>query len=181
MPEIKSKLQFFTMAKGMKTHLFLLDDYRSFTEDVKKKFSDSSRYAIASFQTKDDFLRNFESDNQPKSCKIAILGIHDQTGTADQIISGIRKESPDAGVILLCPPDKIDDIRKNIKFPPDSFILHNGNAILRIHNTVKKLFSEFYMKVYRRRRNHSLAVLAAFIIVAVLAIVIASLKFPHYF
>lgn len=169
------------MAKGIKTHLFVLDDYRTFTEDVKKKFNDQSRYLIDSFQAKDEFIRKFVNDKQSNTCKIAILGIHDQITMADQLISEIRKEDPTTGIILLCPPDKIEDIRKNLKFNIDSYVPHNGNSILRIHNTVKKLFSEYYMKVYRKRRNRSLLVLLAFMIFAGLAILLASIKYPGYF
>lgn len=169
------------MAKNIKTHLFILDDYRSFTEVIRKKFNDNLRYSIDSFQNKDDLLKNFISNRQPGSCIIVILGIHDQMATADQLISEIRKEDHQAGIILLCPPDKMDEIRKNINFNVDSYIPHNGNAVLRIHNTVKKFFSEYYMKIYRKRRNRSLVVLMAFVVFAGLALFIAFLKFHQYF
>ncbi|HLP74223.1 MAG TPA: hypothetical protein VK155_15060 [Bacteroidales bacterium] len=168
------------MAKGIKTHLFLLDDYRSFTGDVRKKFSDSSRYAIDSFQAKDEFLRKLASERQSNACKIAVLGIHDPNG-ADQLLSELRKADAHSGIIFLCPPDKIEDARKNVNLNVDCFIPLNGNAILRIHNTVKKLFSEHYLNIYRKRRNRSLLALLAFIILTGLAILIASLKFPEYF
>lgn len=172
------------MAKSIKTHLFCFDDFRSFTEDVKKKFDDHSRYIIDSYQTKEELIRKFKIEKVSQSCKIAILGVHDnreQIEMAEQLVAEIIKTDPDTGIIILCSPEKTEEIKKNLKFNIDSYIPQNGNAILRIHNTVKKLFSEHYMKVYRKRRNRSLLVLLAFVILAGLAILVSFLKFPEYF
>ena len=70
------------MAKNIKTHLYCYDDHRGFAEDVRKRFTDLSRYTVVSFQTREEFLDNIEAEKEHVFCKIAILGLHD---TKEQI------------------------------------------------------------------------------------------------
>ena len=49
------------MAKNIKTHLFCYDDHRGFTEDVRKRFTDTSRYTVISFQTREEFINHLEA------------------------------------------------------------------------------------------------------------------------
>ena len=65
------------MTKTDKTHIFCFDDYRSFSEDVKKRFQDTARYKVVSFQTREELLNHLEADKINPFCKIAILGMHD--------------------------------------------------------------------------------------------------------
>ena len=56
------------MAKNIKTHLFCYDDHRGFTEDVRKRFTDLSRYTVESFQTQEEFLSSLEAAKEHNFC-----------------------------------------------------------------------------------------------------------------
>lgn len=172
------------MAKNVKTYLFCYDDHRAFSEDVKKRFSDTSRYSVASFPTREELIDHLENVRESNFCKIAILGLHDnkeQISMIDRMTVEIKKIDQRTGLILVGPPDKMEDIRKEIKYNIDAFIPKNTNAILRIHNTVKKLISEHNIDVFKKRRNISLYVLFTFIILSALLTLLAYFKFPKYF
>ncbi len=172
------------MAKNIKTHLFCYDDHRGFTEDVRKRFTDLSRYTVISFQTREEFLKHLEDEKEHNFCKIAILGLHDtkeQFEMIDQLTMEIKKIDPRTGLILLGPPDKMEAIKKSVKFNIDAYIPKNANSILRIHNTVKKLISEHSLGIFRRRRNFSFYILLGFILLSIVTIIIAWLRLPQYF
>ncbi len=172
------------MAKSIKTHIYCFDDYRSFSDDVKKRFSDPERYKVESFQTRQELLEHLESEKKNTFCKVIILGIHDskeQMEMIDHLSVESRKIDPGTGVILLMPPDKMEDVKKTVKFNIDAYIPRNTNEILRIHNTVKNLISEHSIVRFRKRRNASLAILLAFVALSLLFTVVAWFKFPDYF
>ena len=93
----------------------------------------------------------------------------------------LKKIDHRTGLILIGPPDKMEEIKKTVKFNIDAFIPKNSNSILRIHNTVKKLISEHNIGVFRKRRNISLYVLLSFILMSALLALLAYFKFPQYF
>ena len=93
----------------------------------------------------------------------------------------VKKIDPATGLILLGPPDKMELIRKTVKFNIDAYIPKNSNSILRIHNTVKKLISEHSMGIFRRKMNLSIYVLIGFLLLAVGSVILALIKFPQYF
>jgi DNA-binding NarL/FixJ family response regulator len=172
------------MAKTKMTYLICYDDHRNFTEDVRKRFSDTSRYQVISFHAKQDLLSYCIKEAENSSCKVAIIGVPDareQFESIDELTQEIKKTDPKTGLILLVPPDKMDDLKKNIKFNIDAYIPKNANSILRIHNTVKKLFSEYNIAIYRKKRNFSLYVLLTFLIIAAVLLIIAFFRFPEYF
>lgn len=172
------------MAKTIKTHIFCFDDYRSFSEDVKKRFSDPARYNVISFQTRQEFLKHLDGEKEHIFCKVAILGMHntnEQLEMIDHLSVEIRKIDPKTGVILLIPVEKMEEVKKTVKFNIDAYIPQNTNAILRIHNVVKKLISENSIVRFRKRRNVSLTFLFLFIILSLLLIVVARFKLPKYF
>lgn len=172
------------MAKSIKTHIFCFDDFRSFSEDVKKRFSDTTRYKVISFKTRQEFLKHLEGEKEDTFCKVAILGMHDtreQLEIIDHLTVEIKKIDPTTGVILLIPEEKMDEVKKAIVFNIDAYIPQNTNAILRIHNMVKNLISEHNIIRFRKRKNVSLTFLIAFIILSLLFIVIAWFKLPEYF
>jgi len=172
------------MAKNIKTHLFCYDDHRAFSEDVKKRFSDTDRYTVVSFPTKEEFIRHLEKVKEHTFCKIAILGLHDnkeQMSMIDRMTVEIKKMDARTGLILLGPTDKMDEIKKTVRYNIDAFIPKNANSILRIHNTVKKLISEHNIGVFKKRRNISVYVLISFILLSALLTVLAYFKFPRYF
>jgi DNA-binding NarL/FixJ family response regulator len=172
------------MAKNIKTHLFCYDDHRGFSEDVRKRFQDGARYKVLSFQTREEFLNHIEEVRENSFCKIAILGLHDnreQIEMIDHLTQEVKKCDHRTGLILLGPEDKMEQIKKAVKFNIDAYIPRNSNSILRIHNTVKKLISEHSIGVFRKRRNVSLFILFGFIILSGLIVLAAYFRFPQYF
>jgi DNA-binding NarL/FixJ family response regulator len=172
------------MAQNIKTHLICYDDHRGFSEDVRKRFSDTTRYTVISFQTKEEFINYLENEKEHNFCKVAILGVHDakdQFEMIDQLTMSIKKIDPRTGLILLGPPEKMDDLRKNVKFNIDAYIPKNANSILRIHNTVKKLISEHSIGIFRKKRNLSLYILIGFVLLSLLLWVLTYFRFPQYF
>ncbi len=106
------------MPHNLKTHIFCYDDHRGFSEDVRKRFSDTDRYHVTSFQTREEFLRRLEADKDHKFCKVAILGVHDTTehiALIEQLTVQIKKVDQKTGLILLGQTDKIEEIKKTVK------------------------------------------------------------------
>jgi DNA-binding NarL/FixJ family response regulator len=172
------------MPKNIKTHLYCYDDHRGFSEEVRKRFDDTARYTVVSFQTREDIINHLSGEKDKRFCKVAILGVHDtkeHVEMIDHLTSEIQKIDPQTGLILLCPQDRIDEIRKSVKFNIDAYVPKNANSVLRIHNTVKKLVSEHSMNFFRRRRNVSLYILIAFLILCGLLILAARIILPEYF
>jgi DNA-binding NarL/FixJ family response regulator len=172
------------MAKTTKTYLFCFDDHRSFSEEVKKRFSDTTRYIVLSFQTSDDIITRLKEESENKFCKVAILGSHDSKENyemIDHLSVEIKNIDKRTSIIILAPPEKIDDVRKSIRFNIDSYIPRNTNTILRIHNTVKKLMSEYSLIDFRNKRNFSFYILLAFLFISILFAIIAYFKLPMFF
>jgi DNA-binding NarL/FixJ family response regulator len=172
------------MAKNIKTHLYCYDDHRGFSEDVRKRFTDQSRYTVLSFQTREEFIGHLVAEKDNNFCKVAILGLHDtkeQFEMIDQLTMEIKKIDPGTGLILLGPSDKMEVIKKTLKFNIDAYIPKNANSILRIHNTVKKLISEHSIGIFKKKRNISVYVLMGFLLLAVILILVARFRFPQYF
>jgi DNA-binding NarL/FixJ family response regulator len=172
------------MAKPVKTYLICYDDHRNFSEDVKKRFSDQSKYNVITFYNKDDYLNHLLKLKENNFCKVAILGLQNTKENfeiIDHLTTEIKKIDMSTGIILLGPPDKMEEIKKAIRINIDSYIPRNANQVIRIHNTVKKLVSEHSLLIYRKKRNFSFYFLMIFIAVAILLAVIAFFEFPDYF
>lgn len=166
------------------TCLICYDDHRTFTDDVKKRFSDSSRYNVISFHTKQDFIEHFTKETEDGSCKVAIIGVPDareQFQVIDELTMELKRIDPKTGLILLVPGDKMDDLKKVVRFNIDAYIPRNTNMILRLHNAVKKVISEHGIARFKRKRNLALWILAGFLIISAVALFIAYLIFPEYF
>lgn len=172
------------MPKTIKTNLYCFDDHRTFTEEIRKKFDDKQRYVIHSYSTRDDFISKLKLEHENNVCKIAIIGVHDSKEhyeMVEHLAVEIKKYDPNTGIIVICQPGKVEAATKTLKFNIDAFIPQNANSILRIHNAVKKLFSEHNIRIYRKRRNRSLAVLTAFVIFSILLWIMAYVRFPEFF
>jgi DNA-binding NarL/FixJ family response regulator len=166
------------------TYLICYDDHRSFTEDIRKRFSDTSRYTVTSFHTQQEFKDHCSGQMENRSCKVAIIGVPDakeQFEMIEEMTMEIKRFDPKTGLVLLVPVDKMDDLRKTVMFNIDAYIPKNTNTILRVHNAVKKLISEHSMAIYKRRRNFSLYVLLAFLVLAAVLCLAAYFKMPEYF
>ncbi len=172
------------MAKNIKTHIYCFDDHRGFSEDVRKRFSDTSRYLVLSFQTVEEFIGKIENEREHMFCKVAILGMHDtkeQFEMIDKLAMEVKRIDHKIGLILLGPPDKMSDIRKTVKFNIDAYIPKNNNSILRIHNSVKKLISEHNIRIFKKRRNLSFYILLAFLVLSALFLIFSYIRYPDYF
>lgn len=166
------------------TYLICYDDHRSFTEDVRKRFSDTSRYTVISFHVRQEFIDHCRTEMENISCKVALIGVPEaveQFEYIEDLTMEIKKIDPKTGLILLVQSDKLDDLKKIVKFNIDAYIPRNANTVLRIHNAVKKLISEHNIVIFRKRRNFSLYFLLAFLLFSVLIILLAYFKFPQYF
>jgi DNA-binding NarL/FixJ family response regulator len=172
------------MARITKTYIFCFDDHRNFSEDIKKRFSDTARYTVAVAHNRDEFLKLLVALKEDNFCKVAILGLHDSRENfelAEHLINHIKKADISTGIILLAPPDRIEDVKKTIRVNVDSYIPRNGNMLLRVHNTVKKLISEHSLLIYRKKRNFSFYILLGFIALSVVVAVIAWFRHPMFF
>lgn len=166
------------------TYIICYDDHRSFTDEVKKRFSDNTRYTVESFHSSDDFVERMKRERESRSCRVAIIGVPDAAehhAGISEMTSEIKKNDPLAGIILLSHADRLEDIKKAVRFNIDSYVPRNSNAVLRIHNTVKRIISERNISTFRKRRNFSLYVLMGFILLMVLLVIIARFRLPHYF
>jgi DNA-binding NarL/FixJ family response regulator len=186
MQEIKksNRNKLIAMTAKLLTTLLCYDDHRTFTEDVRKRFSDGAQYEVLSFHAKQDFLNqcNMESDNS--SCKVAIIGVPDakeQFQIIDEMTMEIKRIDQSTGLILLVPGDKMEDLKKVVRFNVDAYIPRNSNTILRLHNAVKKIISEHSIAIFKKRRNFSLWFLFGFLILSAIAVLVAYIRFPGYF
>ena len=172
------------MSNKLKTQLICYDDYRWFSEEVRRRFDDTERYTVISFVTVEDFMAYIERGKDKSYCKVAILGAHDtpeQFEMIGRLTREIKKIDKHTGIILVCTPDKTDEIKKVIPSGVDAYIPKNTNAILRLHNAVKKLISEHGISIFRKRRNLSFYVLIGFVIIFLALIAVAWFKLPLFF
>lgn len=171
------------MAKNS-TRIVCYDDHRGFAEEIKKRFTDPERYQVLSFQTREEVVKFFGTEREHKFCKIAILGLHEsaeQYSMIDHVITEIKKTDDRTGIILLGPPDKMEEIKKILKINIDAYIPKNANMVLRVHNAVKKLISEHNIEVFRKRRNSSFYALISFLLLSVILIILSYFRLPQFF
>lgn len=172
------------MKKISQTYLFCLDEHRTFYDEIKKRFSDETKYKVFPSSTVADFLKIFNEEKEHRFCKIAVLTIYDgkdQDSKVDDLTRDLKKIDPAAGLVIVFPAEKTEEIKKRVKFNIDAYIPKNDNSILRLHNAVKKLISEHNLRIYRRRWNISLYVLLAFLILSGMFLLIAYFRMPVYF
>lgn len=172
------------MAGTKMTYLICYDDHKSFTEDIKKRFSDTSRYTVKSSHNKQEFIANCTRELEPSSCRVAIIGVPDareQFEIIEEMTMEVKRIDPKTGLILIVPPDKMEDLKKVVRFNIDAYVPRNVNLVLRIHNAIKKLISEHSIALFRKRRNLALYTLLAFLIISALLILLAWFRLPQYF
>lgn len=172
------------MAGIKMTYLICYDDHRNFSEDIRKRFTDASRYQVESFHNAEDFMNSIRREKPKNSCKVAIIGVpdaKDQFEMIEKLTMDVKRADPSTGLVLLIPPDKMDDLKKAVRFNIDAYVPRNDNSILRIHNAVKKHISEQSILIFRRRRNFSLYILLGFIVLTILLILVTRFRLPQYF
>jgi DNA-binding NarL/FixJ family response regulator len=166
------------------TSLICFDDHRSFTDEIRKRFSDPARYNVTSFVSRLEFIDYCKNVKENYACKVAIIGVPDakeQLAMIEEFTMEVKKVDPKTGLILIAAEDKMEDVKKTINFNIDAYVPRNTNSVLRIHNTVKKLISEHSINYYRKKRNTSLYILLAFFVIAIGALLFAFFRFPGYF
>jgi DNA-binding NarL/FixJ family response regulator len=172
------------MVKIGKTSIFCFDDHKNFSDDIKKRFSDTTRYKVVPTSSKNDLIKLIKEEADINCCKVVIIAIHDSREhleMADHLTIEIKEIDPEIGIILLVQGDKIDEVKKVIKFNIDSYIPRNDNSILRIHNTVKKLISHHHLGINTRRRKLSLYILLVFVLICLVVLIISYFKLPEFF
>jgi DNA-binding NarL/FixJ family response regulator len=172
------------MAKNRKVNIVCYDDHRGFAEDVRKRFEDTSQCNVLSYNTREGFIDHLKEEEDHDYCKIAILGAHEtleQFEMLYQLSIEIKEIDMRTCLIILGPKNKMEEIKETIRFNVDAYIPKNANAILRIHNIVKKLISEYNIRIFKRRRNLSFYLLLTFLLLSGLSIIIAYFRFPEYF
>lgn len=172
------------MIKIIKTYLFCLDEHRNFYEEIRKRFADETKYKIVLSGSHSEFRTTFFEEMAHRGCKVAILTIYEgreQGLLAENLIREIKKAEPATGLVLVYPAEKSEEIKNTLKLNIDAYIPKNDNAILRLHNAIKKAGSEYNLHICRRRRNISLYVLIGFIVLSGLLLFAAYFRFPVYF
>ncbi|MGB8492461.1 MAG: hypothetical protein WCE64_15510, partial [Bacteroidales bacterium] len=166
------------MARTKQTYIFCLDEKRIFPEDVRKRFSDPAKYRVMSFSSKKDLINSFSGEAGHAFCSVAVLSVYDDASNGqmtEEIISEVSAVDPDAGLVIVYPEARGDEIRKQVRFNVDAYIPNNNNSIFRLHNIVKKLISERNLEIGRRRRNLSFYVLLGILILSGVILLIARL------
>ena len=166
-----------------RTYIFILDDHRTISEDVKKKFPDNNRYVVTSYQSIAEFRNHIMAARDSNTCWIAILVMNDngdQVESVKELTDDIKTNKSATGVVVIYNTDKITDI-KNLIINADAWIPKNSNIILRIYNVVKRLESEHTIVIIKKRRNLSLYILLAFAALSAVAAILARVMFPNYF
>lgn len=169
---------FSRMNKKNLTYLFCLDEQKTITEEVKKRFSDPLKYKVLAFSNQKDLLDTLQGVKSGRFCRVAVMATGEITEEGSKIESlarEIRNLSPETGFILVHPPDKGEEVKKAVKFNVDEYIPWNNNSILRLHNVVKRLISRHNLGYYRKRRNLSLWMLIAFAVISAIIILVAYL------
>jgi hypothetical protein len=164
--------------KSVRTHIFCYDDYRAYSDEVRKSLASIPRCLVMSFLTTEDLLSRIEKDKGRQFCKIAIIGLHENREhfeMVEALNAEIKKRDPSTGLILLCPPDKTDEIKRSVRFNIEAYIPKNANYILRISNTVKKFVAEHSIAILKRRRNYSLYAVLIVILLSLLSVLFSEL------
>ncbi len=172
------------MAKINQAHLFCLDEHRTFSEDVRKRFSDASKYRIISTSSQHEFLKTLENAREHSFCKVAVITIYEakeQDLVIENLTKAVKETDPAVWLILVYPVEKGEEIKRYLKYNIDGFIPRNDNAIIRLHNTVKRLIGWHNLEISRKRRNLSLLFLLAFAALSLILLILAYFRYPLYF
>ena len=172
------------MAAAAVTYISCYDESKSLGDDVRKRFSDTSRYNVSLFTSKLEFLRYCAKIKENSVCKVAVVNMPDGeegAATVCSMISEMKISDPSQGLIIVCRSEKCTGSDLKLKITPDAFITRNANSVLRIHNAVKKIISEYNIRVAKRRRNISLAVLGGFLVISIVSLIVTWIRFPSWF
>lgn len=142
--------------KVKKIKLFCLDDHRSFSDEIRKKFADDHRFQIYSTNNKEEYIKTLSLQQSKLSVIVPIAAIHnnrEQIESLNQVFRDPRLEKFFQSVILLVPPEKYEELCLETTIPAYSFIPRNTNFMLRLNNTIKKMVSEHNLITQKYARN----------------------------
>jgi hypothetical protein len=166
------------------TYLFCLDDKRSYSVEVKRRFNDASRYMVFVSQSRNELL-NLVKEYIPRiGYKIAILPYYNLPEFSEPVqalAKEIQRISQGLSIVLLVHGDSPEESVQKSGIEAYSWVPASNNSILRIHNSVKKLISEKSLEVRTRRRKFALWLFIAVLMISLIGIVAAYLRFPQYF
>ncbi len=168
------------MASHEKTYLYLLDDHMNLAGEIRKRFSDDTRYLVRSVSSQEDFIELLEKEKENRYCKIALIGVHgaaDRLESLEKLSVAVKSIDRKTGLVLIIPGEKLEAVKKAVKFNIDSYIPAGANTILRVHNAVKKIMSEYSLIRLRKRRNFSLLILFLLIIISSIILLGVYMKF----
>lgn len=166
------------------TYLFCLDDKRSYSVEVKRRFNDTSRYMVFVSQSRNELLKLVKEYILRKGYKIAILpyyNIPDLSEPIQVLASEIQRISQGLSIVLLVHGESPEETVQKSGISAYSWVPASDNSILRIHNSVKKLISEKSLEVRTRRRNFSFRLMIVIVLISIIGIVAAYLRLPQYF
>ena len=165
------------------THIVCYDDHRSFTGDIRNRFRES-RYIVNSFHNKKEFIEFCVTTADNKCSTVAILGFtepEEKINLLNDFITSVKNVLPDAAVIILVPPGKLEAVKKGIAHIVDGLIPINNNTILRIHNTIKRVFSEYRINIFRKRRNNAVIITILVLLALIATFFVLYARYPSYF
>ncbi len=166
------------------TYLFCLDDKRSYSVEVKRRFNDASRYMVFVSQSRNELLNLVKEYIPRKGYKIAILpyyNLPDMSEPVQALAKEIQRISQGLSIVLLVHGDSPEETVQKSGIEAYSWVPASNNSILRIHNSVKKLISEKSLEVRTRRRKFAFRLFLAVLLVSLFGVVAAYLRFPQYF
>lgn len=166
------------------TNIICFDEYNNFVEKVITKFSDTEKYKLATFHNKQTFVDYCEKMNESEQCNVAIIGCFEQDEAMKNsvsVVEAVKAVNPKIGVVAVVPPEKMDLCIKRITSGVDDFIPQNNNAVTRVHNSVKKIISQYNVAVLEKYRNRTILAAALFVLLMIFAAFVLHLSYPQFF
>jgi AmiR/NasT family two-component response regulator len=168
------------MALHEKTYLYCLDGHMNFTGDIRKRFSDNTRYLVSSVASQEEFIELLEKEKENRYCKIALIFVHepeDRLESIEKLAVVVKSIDKKTGLVLLIPGEKTEAVKKAVRFNIDAYIPEGINTMLRVHNAVKKIMSEYNLMRLRKLRNLSLLILFIVVLISSIILLAVYMKF----
>ena len=131
--------------KIVKTHIVCLDDHKTFSEEVRNRFSDAEKYIVKITHNREDLMRALNNGKETDIFRIVIMGLSDSRENieyTDSIISDIKEYNPETAILLITPQDKTEDIRNSMKSKADTF----DNFFLLVYKNLSVNITCFYIQ-----------------------------------
>ncbi|MBE0676736.1 MAG: hypothetical protein IH591_18920 [Bacteroidales bacterium] len=166
------------------TYLFCLDEKRTYSVEVRRRFNDATRYEVLVSQSRHELLNLVRQHRTGRGYRVALLPFadtHDQNDPVRTIAAEIQEVSPDIILILLVTGDSPEELVAKSGIRPYSWVPATNNSVLRIHNSVKKLISEKNLALKTKRIRRVFRILVSFLFAGLLLLIYCRFRFPQYF